>query len=385
MNTLDFNRQRSITSKMAMSTSGRSSNGETATDDDDDDAVVPTDSTTTTKGNSDNTMKPTKSVQSDVEHFRKTFSVWYFIDPTKPWVLVPGGSFGGHFDWIPVHLRVGPWSTVAVVYWTALWYGTVLTGCYYYWSSSSSREQWWTESTTATTTDGSTVATQQQQHGSYPDAYSIPWCYHVVGCVWMVYIMYSILYQSPLSYRAWSTYTVQSWTALCVRHGLCALTPWFPVSAVAAAEVLRFPCAVAHTVTFTVWNFVLVPYIVFHVFQKDPVKRKNFIAFCTTFRLTNLHVLNMPLCVLNVGTFGSPARKLEYTDLYIAVVSVMLYMTFYLGILDRLGVHLYPVFSPRAGTLVLFSWTGAILLYLATFYAWRYMLWPNVDNDKALA
>lgn len=310
------------------------------------------------------------------EEFMNAFRPWHLLDPRRPWVLVPHGSFGGHFDWVPVEFRVGPWSVPAVCYWTAIWYAVLLTGCYYYYYYATTTA---TQTTTAATEpllhDYSAEALLQQ----YPAAFSVKWWYHCAGCQWMVFIMYLLLAQSPLGYRAWSTFTVLSWTLLAVRHGLCAALPWCP-SLLTAVEWMRFPCALCHTVVFAVWNFVLVPFLLRVVMRDDEEKRRNFVKFILSFRLFNLHVVNIALCVLHTY-WASPPRQLVYADLYAACVGVVLYMTFYLYGLDRLGVHLYPIFSPRKGKMVLASWTGSIVLYLATFYGWRRLLRPDESPE----
>lgn len=295
------------------------------------------------------------------EDFMATFRPWHLLDVRRPWVLVPNGSFGGHFDWVPAHYRVGPWSAAAIGYWFAICYLAVLAGCYYY----------------CCHRDFALAQPRQMQDFSsmeYPAAYSAKWWYHAGGCAWMLFIVYMILIQSPAGYRAWATYTVLSWTLLALRHGLCAALPWRP-DLVRAVEWTRFPCALAHTVVFAVWNFVLAPYLYVVVLGDDPEKRRGFVRFFTSFRLINLHVVNLLLCALNVG-WASPPRRLVYADLYVAAVWMILYMAFYLFVLDRLGVHLYPIFSPRVGGMVVASWTGSIALYLATFYGWRQLLHP---------
>jgi len=295
------------------------------------------------------------------EEFMKSFRPWHLLDIQNPWVLVPNGSFGSYFDRVPMALRVGPWSVVACCYFAALWYAAILCGCYYFGTSLQQQQDWTLESSS-----------------DYPAAYSLQWWYHAGGCVWMIIISGTILVQSPLGYRAWSTFTVLSWTMLTIRHGLCAALPWYPQKAalLQAVEWMRFPCALSHTVVFCVWNFVLVPFLMQFVMKDDEEKRQNFIKFCTSFRLVNLHVVNMFLCVMNVY-WASPPRRLVYVDLYVASVWVLLYMTFYLCALDRLGVHLYPVFSPRNGKMVMASWTGTIVLFLVTFVGWRKLLQPS--------
>ena len=295
------------------------------------------------------------------EKFMKSFRPWHLLDPRRPWVLVPNGSFGGYFDWVPSKFRIGPWSTVAKVYWMVLWYVAILGGCYFYNQETESLQE-------LSISDAALLK-------SYPAAWSSRWWYHAIGCAWMVCIIFMILVCSPAGYRAWSTFTVISWTLLTIRHGLCTALPWYP-SLLNAVEWLRFPCAMYHTVVFSVWNFVLVPFLLKVVMKDDPEKQRNFFKFCVSFRLFNLHVVNIVLCILHIY-WASPPRRLTYVDLYAACVGILLYMTFYLFVLDRLGVHLYPVFTPRVGKLVLGSWSGSIVLYFATFYGWRHLLQPE--------
>lgn len=296
------------------------------------------------------------------EQFMQSFRPWHLLDPSRPWLLVPSGSFGGYFDWVPAKFRLGPWSTQAVCYLSILWYVAVLVGCSYYNSATN-------EPTPSPAFSATSLI--------YPSAYSMKWSYHLLGCAWMIIIIGLILFQSPAGYRAWSTYTVLSWTILTIRHGLCAALPWYP-DLLNVVELLRFPCALSHTVVFVVWNFVLMPYLSLVVFRDDPLKRRNFVRFCTSFRLLNLHGLNIFLCYLNIG-WASPRRRLVFMDLYLAAVWVLLYMTFYLCVLDRLGVHLYPIFSPRLGMLLVVNWSSTIGLIVLTFFGWRRLLQSETD------
>lgn len=281
--------------------------------------------------------------QKDQVNLRSLFDV------NAPWVLVQNGSYKGYFDWVPITYRVGNWSPCA---------GMVLTVFYAVGAYALVHWSGWNE------TDFGQL--------QYPEYKSAGWCYNALGGLWMLYIIKTIVIDSPLGFYAWITYTVQSWTMLTVRHFLCAMAPWSS-TALVWAERIRFPCALSPTITFFVWNFVLMPYAYFVAMKDSPTKQRSFLKFCTSFRLLNLHGLNIVLCVLNVGTFGSPARTLEYTDLLVAFMSTLVYMTFYLLVLDRLGVHLYPVFSPRSSFLI-FAWLGALGCYVGTFHIWRYFI-----------
>lgn len=276
-------------------------------------------------------------------------SIKSLFDVNSPWVVAPNGSYKGNFDWVPESYRVGNWSPLAglvlMVFYAMAVYAIID------WNG-------WEE----------TDFTMLQ----YPSYGSAGWFYNTFGGLWMLYIIKTIVNDSPLGFYAWITYTVQSWTLLAIRHVLCAMAPW-STTALIWAEWIRFPCAVSPTITFFLWNFILMPYAYFVAMKDDPRKQRNFIRFCTSFRLLNLHGLNILFCFLNVGTIGSPPRTLEFADLFIALMSTLVYMTFYLLVLDRLGVHLYPVFSPRSPFLI-FAWLGALGCYMGTFHVWRYLL-----------
>lgn len=295
--------------------------------------------------------------------FLRTLTVWDFIDPDIPWVLVENGSLGGSFDFVPDHFRVGPWSISALIYLTVLYYLTALAGAYF---SSEMSHPWWSSDRTFESLE-------------YPAVRSVQWYYNLLAGFWMIYVM-KLIYKGPASLMAWGTYTVQSWTLLCFRHLLCAAAPVSPTAAI-VAEWIRFPVACSATVTFVLFNFMVGPFVYFGVLKTLEQKR-GFFKFITNFRLIQIHVFNMVFCWANVY-WASPRRLLESIDLYLAVLSVMIYMTFYLGVLDRIGVHLYPVFSPRAGIVVVATWTIALVAYFTSFMVWRDLLQPVEDTPAS--
>ena len=299
-----------------------------------------------------------------VAHFRRHFSVWDLLDPQKPWVLVEKGSFLGFFNYVPEHLRVGSWSAAAISYLVVLYYMTALVTAYYISSVSVSDAE-----------------EEPIEVRSRLAAWTAPWYYHILGFGWMNYINYLVL-TGPLGYAAWTTYTIQSWTLLTVRHLLCIAAPFWSWARW-AADWMRFPVACSGTVTFTVWNAVLFPVIYWFLLRSD-LERHNFYKFATSFRLMNIHVLNIVLVILNCGPWGDPpARRLSYfPDLYLAAVSAMAYLAWYFWVCDRLGIHLYPVFSPRT-VWVVASWTVVSLAYLVTFWVWQYALVPESERYSA--
>ena len=277
---------------------------------------------------------------------------------SSEWVLVPDGSFLGYFDWVPRKFRVGPWSSVALVYLTLLFYSTAVFGAFF-WSSRYNPSSPLFEQTTQL----------KPESLKYPELYSLGWYYHVIVSMWMSYVIYLVI-TGPVGFKAWGTYTIQSWSLLLTRHLACAVAP-LTIHAVLLAEYIRFPVACSASVTFIVWNFALMPFIYFGG-MKDSQARKRFLDFCFSFRLVQIHVFNILYCYLNI--YFSPSREMDAFDFYLAVVSVLIYAMWYLFILDRLGIHFYPIFSPRDGRVVATTWTFAVALYVTLFYAWQRLM-----------
>jgi hypothetical protein len=319
--------------------------------------------------NSSNDRKPT------MEEYMQNLSPWDVFDvTTKPWVLVEDGSFYGYFDWVPRELRVGPWSFSACAYLFVLVYLIALSGVYLRYIEQRPWADAWRTDDTSPHGVGGPDDNPAQFLLEYPAVYSRKWWYHALATLWTLYVV-KLIYYGPLSYNAWASYTVQSWSLLTVRHLLCTLAPVYDWALV-AAEMIRFPVACSVTVTFCVWNFALAPFC-YCVAMKTPTEKRNFLKFVTSFRLIQVHVFNIVFCVANVY-WASPRRTLVAMDLYVAILSVLVYMVWYLGVLDRFGIHLYPVFSPRAGPLIIFAtWTGMLGMYLGTFFVWRALLQPD--------
>jgi hypothetical protein len=273
------------------------------------------------------------------------------VDPTKPWRIADVGS--GFFDFVPTHLREGPWSVTAAVGLFTILYVLVL---------------------------GLVAANSRYEGGDImrefvlpPDAYlpyTPSWYYNVTAACWMTYVSYTCITSSTMGGIAWVSFTLWSWTIITIRHGLCAAAPFLPQVRV-LAEILRLPVLMSASVTFGVWNFVLMPAITF-VFIKDSDKRWGFLKFATGFRLTQLHVFNIAFAVLN-GAYTEPRRPLHLGDLNCIFWYTATYMMFYYFVLDRIGIHLYPIFSPRAPWVV-FSWLLVVALNIYGYHRWSEVL-----------
>jgi len=131
------------------------------------------------------------------------------------------------------------------------------------------------------------------------------------------------------------------------------------------------------TLTFVAWNFLLGPIIFSRM--DTPTKRRAFLDRFTSFRLTQLHVCNILLAAAQ-GLHGSPKRTLHERDMCTACWFVLGYAFWYLFVLDRLGIHLYLIYSPRTLVAVV-SWTMTALAVGGCYIFWRYMIQQYGTNN----
>ena len=137
--------------------------------------------------------------------------------------------------------------------------------------------------------------------------------------------------------RRWPfcTYTVTGWTLLTLRY-ICSV-----VGLTSIASIIRFPSMCMATITVVVWWGVLFPAF---MSMLDAEGKTGFLRFNKNGLLINLHLLNLPLALLDV--YIHP-RTLTLFDLWVAFLIAFLYMMFYVLVLDRRGIHIYIIFSPR--------------------------------------
>lgn len=239
-------------------------------------------------------------------------SIWQFFDPNSPWVLVHEGSIKGYFDYVPRHLRVGPWASLATIYLV-----TIVAKLLY-----------WMPQKTSFHLDDEILS-------AHPIAYTTFWVYNVAVFFWMNYVLLS----SMRNRGPWIlfTYTIQSWTMLTIRHGLSALAPFLPRTHVLLwiNEILRFPALATASITFFFWNFAIAPAIYFNF---DTKRRREFLNFNLSFRLVQVHLFNIIFAIMN--TIVVSARQFQFVDLWCGLAGAVGYALLYLLVLDRVGVHL---------------------------------------------
>jgi hypothetical protein len=108
--------------------------------------------------------------------------------------------------------------------------------------------------------------------------------------------------------------------------------------------------------------------------MKTEETRRSFLAYFTKFRLIQVHVCNIFFAYMN-GVCACPGRQLTLADFMVSYAITVLYAIWYLLVLDRVGVHLYPIFSPRSPWVIL-TWSGLVVAHYGCFLAWRYVLTP---------
>lgn len=249
---------------------------------------------------------------------------------------------------VPESLRVGPWSRLGMSY-LFIVLCSVCMGL-----------AWW--------------RTQpiQSMDLEYDAVGTTLWYYNVVGFIWTTHVSMAV-FLGPVGLKAWATFTMWSWTFLNLRYGLSALAPLTSKGAMLLSflEYSRFPTLILATVTFVMFNFVIAPFIYFFG-MKTPQKKANFLKFMTSFRLMQLHGFNIFLAIGNC-VVASPSRELNVGDFFMSLLVVLLYLLFYLLVLDRIGVHLYPVLSPRTPWLIL-PLTFLICTFIGGFFFWNEIL-----------
>eukprot|EP00924_Labyrinthula_sp_SR-Ha-C_P005453 snap_masked-scaffold_1-processed-gene-31.19-mRNA-1 protein AED:1.00 eAED:1.00 QI:0/0/0/0/1/1/2/0/278 len=175
-----------------------------------------------------------------------------------------------------------------------------------------------------------------------------------VASIYGLVVMYFVKKQVGLG--VFSSYTMQSWTWTTLRFCLSFLAAASGNSVVAAiSEKTRFISLVQNTVTFTVWWFILFPVLTAFLGFKNPQQAKDFVKWNFSPFLLTVHGINLPFALL--GHLLEP-RVLKYSDLWTGWAAAMVYLTFYLLILDRIKLPLYIILSPRSniGAVGYFVW-----------------------------
>lgn len=140
-----------------------------------------------------------------------------------------------------------------------------------------------------------------------------------------------------------ASYTLTSWNLMTCRvlFSFMAIEMNLPALRV-ISDALLFPAIAGCTVTVFVWWLALVP-VIYNLIDTNE-GRAGFIRFNLSFALINLHLLNLPIILVEFFLTG---RQLNEFDLWIGIAVSILYCIFYLNVLDASGNHFYIIFTPR--------------------------------------
>ena len=126
---------------------------------------------------------------------------------------------------------------------------------------------------------------------------------------------------------------------------------------------------------------VLVPIISYCLScdKSNPHAQQLFWKWNTSAALLNVHLLNLPL--IAVDFLGSGSR-LVFFDLWTAFVVALLYVVFYLNVLDANGLHFYIILTPRTGYCAL-VYCSLLAFYYLIYLSWNYTM-VSVYGDSIL-
>jgi len=163
-----------------------------------------------------------------------------------------------------------------------------------------------------------------------------------------------------------ASYTLTSWNLMTCRLLLsfvaCELNLHYLGT---ISDALLFPAVAGCTVTVFVWWLCLVP-VIYNLID-TPEGKKGFIKFNLSPALINLHLLNLPIILVE---FFLTHRLLNDFDLLIGIAVSVLYCIFYLNVLDASGFHFYIIFTPRT-VFCAISYSLVVAIYLFCFKVWN--------------
>jgi hypothetical protein len=163
------------------------------------------------------------------------------------------------------------------------------------------------------------------------------------------------------SYGPWPFVSYTLWTYILVTGRLVSQALGLHV----VAECLRFPMLAMAWVTTTVWWIVLVPLMSVFMPGGTPARWK-FLKFNLSFFLLNVHLFELPLAMISHNLTWRP---LIFFDLWSSLVIALLYVLFYLLVLDKNGLHFYIFLSPRRAWCCVPGYSMVLAIYVGIYSA----------------
>lgn len=176
----------------------------------------------------------------------------------------------------------------------------------------------------------------------YPELNSPYWWYNIAAFTFMTYMIVWVIRNRTKGVVV--TYTIISWNMNALRHGINAVAPFLYDHHLLLQinRILRFPALVSASITFVIWNTILLPYIYLLVLETKE-KRFNFTQWNFSFRMVQKHVCNVIYATLNCIVAcrsedmvkSGIAQMFHDEDFWYALTNIYLYGLFYTLVLDR--------------------------------------------------
>eukprot|EP00928_Gymnodinium_smaydae_P073141 TRINITY_DN56382_c0_g1_i1.p1 TRINITY_DN56382_c0_g1~~TRINITY_DN56382_c0_g1_i1.p1 ORF type:complete len:345 (-),score=67.50 TRINITY_DN56382_c0_g1_i1:70-1104(-) len=252
-----------------------------------------------------------------------------------------GGSSSAmpDFSMFPEYLRIGPWHLNAKLYLLAVAVAIA-------WYAPRAVESLRTEVQIPHTSAG--VAEKLDLLGGQLRAAQAALCLYCV-------LVHGMAVKT-MGWWPYVSYTMVAYFLLTLR--LAALALGF----VAFADAIRFPVLVMACITTTVWWLILVPLMCLFMPGGNKARRR-FMKFNFSPFLFNVHLLNLPIAVLDHYLSWRP---LVAWDLWFAIMLAFAYALWYLFALDANGMHFYIILSPRPWWCV-FCYSMVFAIYIGVF------------------
>ena len=286
------------------------------------------------------------------------------------------GSYDGQFDWVPRHLRVGPWHHLVKLFLSA--------APFLLFHSKPASDS------TFTVRPGTVLFSSSH----LLDVVLFLWCIAMIAVCKLRETSISGL---SLSFSGWTwlllTARCGAGTELTLALYATMFTPRAQLSSpvltaslvlpagalrpvldsfdsrlselVGVVELhLRFPVLSQAILVFVGWNLCVLPCLYFFLLKDNPRRQRDLLAYATQFGQMNLHVSVVPMAMVHTlperGIFGA-------IELWHALLIWCAYMYFYCFVLDRMGMHLYAMFSPRSAH-TLFAYAVMVAYYCGVFH-----------------
>lgn len=247
-------------------------------------------------------------------------------------------------DMIPEKYKVGPWSPIAHMIVFSYICFLLLTLNY-------------------------AIKSYTNQHNDIDTTAEIEWIqtYRFYGGLYGLSTSFAFLIIAGL--WPFTSYTLTSWNLMTLKLVSSYLASKNIIGMNVIANIVRYPALVGCSITVVIWWFVLVPIISYclYIDKTNPSGFSMFWKWNTSIPLINVHLINLPLIAID---FLGSRQLLTFFDLWISLLIALLYILFYLNVLDANGLHFYIILTPRT-SLCVFVYAIILCIYYYLYLFWN--------------